>query len=192
MLIRYCAEHPRHFGYPRVLGVRWTGWVVSTAGGLCEACRERERGRWEADPYGAVLIPVPVELGPRTLGRRVLGAIIAAAAAAMVTTAALLMVSPPDFIPSGGEPELFSSGARLAGSDAVQVETETERPAASRTLRTSHASPRVMASRVALTGRHVTHRAPVQYAFARGCATGTTFTPVLARAPRPAISAQSP
>jgi hypothetical protein len=192
MLIRYCAGHPRYFGYPRLLGVRWTGWVVSTAGGLCEACRERERGRWEADPYGAVLIPVPVELGPRTLGRRVLGAIIAAAAAAMVATAALLMVSPPDLIPSGGEPELFSSGARLAGPDQAQVETETERPAASRTQRTSHAAPRVMASRVALTGRHTTHKAPEQVAFARGCAAGVAFTPAPARYSRPVVTAQSP
>jgi len=115
VLILYCAGHPQHFGYPRVLGVRWRGWRVATAGGLCEACRERNRSGWHADPYGRVLIPAPVELGPRMLGRRVLGAIIAAALAGVVTTAALLVVQPPDLIPSDGQPEPFSSGARLAG-----------------------------------------------------------------------------
>jgi hypothetical protein len=65
-------------------------------------------------PYGAVLIPVPVELGPRTLVRRVIVATIVAAAAAVITTAALLVAQPPDLIPSGGKPGSFSSGARLA------------------------------------------------------------------------------
>ena len=150
MLVRYCATHLRHFGYPRLLGVRWNGWVVSTAGGLCEACRERERERWETDPYGAVLIPAPVELGPRTLVRRVVVATIAATAAAMVTTAALLVAQPPDLIPSGGEPGHFSSGAWSAGPPAMtQADTETEQPAASRQPRPVRAVSRAVASRAA-------------------------------------------
>ena len=150
MLIRYCAAHLRQFGYPRLLGVRWNGWVVSTVGGLCEACRERERNPWEADPYGAVLIPAPAEMGPRTLVRRVVVATIAATAAALITTAALLVANPPDLIPSGGEPGVFSSGARLAELPPSQpADPETEQPAVSRPFRHGRAVTKVVASRAA-------------------------------------------
>ncbi len=150
MLVRYCATHLRHFGYPRPLGVRWNGWVVSTAGGLCEACRERERNHWDMSPYGAVLIPAPVELGPRTLVRRVVVATIAAIAAAVITTAALLVAQPSDLIPSGGEPGSFSSGARLAEPPpSTPVDSETERPAASRPFRPLRAVTKVVTSRAA-------------------------------------------
>ena len=149
MLVRYCAAHLRHFGFPYVLGVRWTGWAVSIAGGLCEACRMRER-RWAPDPYGAVLIPVPVELGPRTLGRRVIVATLAATAAAVLTTAAHLVVQPPDLIPSGGEPGLFPSGARLAEALPLpKTDPEAERPAASRPSRPGRVMAKVVTSRVA-------------------------------------------
>jgi hypothetical protein len=152
MLVRYCAAHPRHFGFPYLLGVRWTGWAVSTAGGLCEACRERERHRWDPDPYGAVLIPVPVELGPRTLGRRVVVATLAATAAAVFTTAALLVVQPPDLIPSGGEPGLFPSGARLAEALPLpSTDPKMEQPAASRPHRPGRVATKVVTSRVAHT-----------------------------------------
>jgi hypothetical protein len=152
MLVRYCTAHLRHFGVPYVLGVRWTGWTVSTAGGLCEACRTRERQRWVPDPYGAVLIPVPVELGPRTLGRRVFVATLAATAAAVLTTAALLVVQPPDLIPSGGEPGLFPSGARLAEALPLpSTDQEMERPAASRPTRPGRVTAKVVTSRAAHT-----------------------------------------
>ena len=156
MLVRYCGTHVGYFGYPRLLGVRWNGWTISTAGGLCEACRERERDRWETAPYGQVLIPAPVELGPRTLVRRVIVATLAASTAAVVTTVALLVAQPPDLIPSGGEPGYFSSGARLAGSPAVaHADTETQRPAASRSSRPTPAVSRVVASRAAHPSRTV-------------------------------------
>jgi hypothetical protein len=149
MLVRYCAAHLRNFGYPRPLGVRWNGWAVSTAGGLCEACREREN-RWEMSPYSAVLIPAPVEWGPRTLGRRVIVATIAATSAAVITTAALLVAQPPDLIPSGGEPGLFSSGARLAEPPpSMPADSEMKRPAASRPSRPERATEKVAASRAA-------------------------------------------
>jgi hypothetical protein len=155
MLIRYCATHVGHFGYPRLLGVRWNGRAVSFAGGLCEACRERERERW-ADPYGTVLVPAPVELGPRTLVRRVVVATIAATTAAVVTTAALLVANPPDLIPSGGESGHVSSGARLAGSPGVaEAHEETRQPAASRPPRPTRVMSRVAASRVAHQARAV-------------------------------------
>jgi hypothetical protein len=148
MLVRYCATHVGYFGYPRLLGVRWNGWTLSTAGGLCEACRERERDRWETAPYGQVLIPAPVELGPRTLVRRVVVATVAATTATLVTTAALLAVQPPDLIPSGGEPGYFSSGARLAESPSLtEAKTDTEPPAASRRFRTVDVMSRGVASR---------------------------------------------
>jgi len=189
MLIRYCTAHARHFGYPRLLGVRWNGWVVSTVGGLCEACRDRERGRWEPDPYGSVLIPVPVELGPRTLGRRVLGALIAAAAAAVVTTAALLVVHPPDLIPSGGEPGLVSSGARLAGPAEAQADTSMDRPAASRPRDTRRAVSHAVATRAALTGG----QPPASFIFARGCPAPLGGMPAIVRVKRVAVpAAQSP
>jgi hypothetical protein len=157
MLVRYCATHPRYFGFPYLLGVRWTGWVVSTAGGLCEACRERERDRWDTGPYGAVLIPAPVELGPRTLVRRVVVATLAATAAAVITAAALLVVQPPDLIPSGGEPGLSSSGARLAEPPPLpRASSETERSAASRPIRPGRVATRVVASRVAHTSHQQT------------------------------------
>jgi hypothetical protein len=154
MLVRYCAAHLRHFGYVRPLGVRWNGWVVSTVGGLCEACRERERNRWDMTPYGAVLIPAPVELGPRTLVRRVVVATIAAAAAAVIATAALLVAQPPELIPSGGEPGSFESGARLAESPpSAPADSETERPAISRPSRPERATPTVVVSRAVHTSR---------------------------------------
>jgi hypothetical protein len=150
MLIRYCAAHRRQFGYPWLLGVRWSGWGVSTAGGLCEACREHERSPREADPYGALLIPAPVEMGPRTLDRRVVVATIAATAAALITTAALLVANPPDLIPSGGEPGLFSSGARLAEQPPSEpADPEMEQPAASRPFRRGRAVTKMVASRAA-------------------------------------------
>jgi hypothetical protein len=193
MLVRYCATHLRHFGYPRLLGVRWNGWVVSTAGGLCEACQERERERWEADPYGAVLIPAPVELGPRTLVRRVIVATVAATAAAVVTTAALLVAQPPDLIPSGGEPGHFSSGARPVGSPVVtQADTETERPAASRPSRPAHVESRVVATRAAPPHRAIgggcaapALAAPPRYATPRYATAPTSFA-------RPVAAIQSP
>lgn len=187
--------HLRHFGYPRLLGVRWNGWVISTAGGLCEACRERERDRWETAPYGAVLIPAPVELGPRTLVRRVIVATVAATAAAVVTAVALLVAQPPDLIPSGGEPGQFSSGARLVGPSPAQADTETERPAASRPSRRVHAAPRVVASRAAHTDKHLSAVAtPVR--LGGGCAaptiSATQFVTARASRARPAIEPQSP
>ncbi len=196
MLIRYCAAHLRHFGYPRLLGVRWNGWAVSTVGGFCDACRERERDRWEASPYGEILIPAPVELGPRTLVRRVIVATLAATAAAMVTAAALLAVQPPDLIPSGGEPGHLSSGAQLAGlPSSAQVDTETERSAASRPSRSVRAASRVVASRAAHTIRQVPAVAP-PVRLAGGCAAPFVAVPQVAavRAPhaRPVIAAQSP
>jgi hypothetical protein len=103
-------------------------------------------------PYGAVLIPAPVELGPRTLVRRVIVATIAASAAAVLATAALLVVNPPDLIPSGGEPGLFSSGARLAEPlPSEPADPEMERPAASRPFHPERAVTKVAASRVAHT-----------------------------------------
>jgi hypothetical protein len=156
MLVRYCATHVRHFGYPRLLGVRWNGRAIATVGGLCEACRERERNRWEATLYGDVLIPAPVELGPRMLVRRVVVATLAATAAAMVTTAALLAVDPPDLIPSGGEPGHFSSGARLAGSPSeAQADTDTERLAASQPSRPERAASRAVVSWAAHPNRPI-------------------------------------
>jgi hypothetical protein len=131
-----------------MLGVRWTGWRIATAGGLCEACRERERTRWDSSPYGEVLVPLPVELGPRWLGRRVVVAVVAGAAAAVVTTAALLVVNPPDLIPSGGQPGYVSSGARLAGPSQAQAEPVEERSAASRPLSPVRAVSREEAPRV--------------------------------------------
>jgi hypothetical protein len=198
MLVRYCATHLRHFGYPRLLGVRWNGWVVSTVGGLCEACRERERDRWEANPYGEVLIPAPVELGPRMLVRRVIVATVAASAAGMVATAALLVAQPPDLIPSGGEPGQFSSGARLAEPPlSTQADTETEQPAASRQSRPERAVPRVVASRAAHPSKPIAVVAtPVR--LGGGCAapmvTQTRAVPMVARpvASPAVIAAQSP
>ena len=189
MLVRYCATHIGYFGYPRLLGVRWNGWIVSTAGGLCEACRERERRRWKADPYGKVLIPVPVELGPRTLGRRVVAVIVAGAAAGVVTTAALLVVTPSDLIPSGGELGHFASGARLAGPPQAQAET-TEEPAASRSIRRPRAASRVTVSRAA--PRAAPSRAAAEpVRLARGRAMPVAASP--ARATRPTlVAAQSP
>ena len=100
-------------------------------------------------PYGAMLIPAPVELGPRTLVRRVIVATIAATAAAMITTAALLVAQPSDLIPSGGELELFSSGAGLAEPPlSTPADAETERLAASRPSRPARATAKVVASRV--------------------------------------------
>ena len=149
MLVRYCAPHVRVFGYPRLLGVRWNGWTISTVGGLCEACRERER-EWGPDPYGRVLIPLPVELGPRTLGRRASFVSIIGAIAVVVATAALLVANPSDLIPSGGKPELFSSGARLVALPQEEPDiTTTETPAASRRDRSVAKVPHVVASRVA-------------------------------------------
>jgi hypothetical protein len=178
----------RHFGYPRLLGVRWNGWTVSTVGGFCEACRERERSRWDADPYGQVLIPVPVELGPRTLGRRAFVATVAAFAAALVTTAAVLVATPPDLIPSGGESGLFSSGARLAGPQTAQADVKTERPAASRPHR--HASPasRVAVSRAAHTSGQLLPAAPL--GFVGDCPIPSRQASV-ARVARPVGSVQS-
>jgi hypothetical protein len=171
MLVRYCATHVGYFGYPRLLGVRWNGWTLLTAGGLCEACRERERDRWETAPYGQVLIPAPVELGPRTLVRRVVVATLAATTAALVTTAALLAVQPPDLIPSGGEPGHFSSGARLAESPSpAEAKTDTEQPAASRRSRSGDAMSRGVASRVVQPERAITSVATPDRAF-RGCVT---------------------
>jgi hypothetical protein len=156
MLVRYCAAHLGNFGYSRLLGVRWKGWAVSTVGGFCEACRERERERRETAPYGEVLIPVPVEPGPRMLVRRVIVATVAATAAAMVTTAALLVAQPPYLIPSGGEPGHFSSGAGFAGSPSpAQASTETERPAASRPSRHERVVSRAVAPRAAHPSRHL-------------------------------------
>ena len=149
MLVRYCATHVRHFGYPRVLGLRWNGWAISTAGGLCEVCRERERNRWEADPYGEVLVPVPVELGPRMLGWRVIVATIAGAAVAAAATVVLLLVQPPDHIPLGGDPGLLSSGARLAGPLSAQAEPSSETPVLSRQDDEALAAPGVTAPRAA-------------------------------------------
>lgn len=149
MLVRYCATHVRHFGFPRLLGVRWNGWAIASAGGLCEACRERERTRWEADPYGEVLVPAPVELGPRMLGRRVIVATIAAAAAATLATVALLVVHPPDLIPSGGDPGLFSSGARFAGLPPAQAEPRSEPTVMSQRDDPAPALPRAGAPRAA-------------------------------------------
>ena len=150
MLVRYCATHARHFGYPRLLGLRWNGWAISTAGGLCEACRERERNRWEADPYGQVLVPAPVELGPRMLGWRVIVATIAGAAAAAAATAVLLLVQPPDHIPSGGgDPGLLSGGARFAGPPSAQAEPQSETPVLSRRDDEAPAAPGVTAPRAA-------------------------------------------
>ena len=156
MLVRYCAAHPGFYGYPRLLGVRWNGWQLTTAGGLCEACRERERARWNSSPYGEVLVPVPVELGPRMLGRRVLVAVVAGAAAATVVMAALLVVSPPDFIPSGGEPGYVSSGARLAEPpSAMQAEVEATRPAASRPQLPTRAVSSMVVSRAVPRGKRI-------------------------------------
>ena len=150
MLVRYCATHVRHFGYPRLLGVRWNGWAISTAGGLCEACRERERNRWEADPYGEVLVPVPVELGPRMLGWRVIVATIAGAAVAAAATAVLLLVQPPDSIPAGGgDPGLLSSGARFAGPPPSQAEPQSETPVLSQRDDEAPAATGVTAPRTA-------------------------------------------
>ncbi len=196
MLVRYCATHVQHFGYPRLLGVRWNGWAISTVGGFCDTCRERERDRWEASPYGEILIPAPVELGPRTLVRRVIVATIAATAAGMITTAALLAVQPPDLIPSGGEPGQFSSGAQLAGPpSSAQVDTETQRSAASRPSRPVRAALRGVASRVAHTSRH--HSAvvmPIRHD--GGCAAPlvsvTQAAAVRAPLAGPAIATQSP
>jgi len=194
MLVRYCATHLRHFGYPRLLGVRWNGWVVSTAGGLCEACRERERDQWETAPYGAVLIPAPVELGPRTLVRRALVATVAATAVAVVTTAALLVAQPPDLIPSGGEPGPFVSGARLAGSPSPEhADMETEQPAASRPSRPVRAASRGVASRVAQTGKHLASVAPpARLGGGRAAPVAAPAVVAAARAPRmrPAFSLQ--
>jgi hypothetical protein len=185
MLVRYCGAHVEHFGYPRLLGVRWNGWTISSAGGLCEACRERDRDRWETAPYGAVLIPAPVELVPRTLVRRVIVATLAAAAAAVVTTAALLVAQPPDLIPSGGEPGSFSSGARVAGSpSAAQADTDAGEPAASRPTRAVRAVPRVAASRAAHRSRRVAFATPVGLA-------GACAGPVLS-APAGGAAAHAP
>ena len=192
VLIRYCAAHPRHFGYPRLLGVRWNGWVFSTAGGLCEACRERERARWDVDPYGSILIPLPAELGPPALGRRVFAGLIAAAAAAVVTTAALLVVNPSGLIPSGGEPELLSGGARPAGPASAQADTPSERPAASRSPGERRAPPRAVASRAALTNGP-SSKTPVT--FARGRSTAVVAVAARTTRPskaRPAVTAQAP
>jgi hypothetical protein len=105
-------------------------------------------------PYGAVLIPAPVELGPRPLVRRVVVATIAAAAAAVIATAALLVAQPPDLIPSGGEPGSFERGARLAESPpSAPADPETERPAASRPSRPERATPEVAVSRAVHTSR---------------------------------------
>ena len=161
MLVRYCATHVRYFGFPRLLGVRWNGWAISTAGGLCEACRERERNRWEADPYGEVLVPAPAELWPRQLGRRVLVATIAAIAAAGVTTAALLVVNPPDLIPSGGDPGLASSGARFVGPPPVQAEPRSEPPVLSQRNDPAPVA-RVVAPRAASPPRRVVAAAPTR------------------------------
>ena len=169
MLVRYCATHFGYFGYPHLLGVRWNGWTISSVGGLCEACRERERERWETAPYGQVLIPAPVELGPRTLGRRVIVATLAATTAAVVTTTALLAVQPPDLIPSGGEPGYFSSGARLAEpSSPTEAKTDTEQPAASRRSRAEDAMSRGMVSRAVQPEPAVTTVATPHRQF-RGC-----------------------
>lgn len=180
MLVRYCAAHPGFYGYPRLLGVRWNGWQLTTAGGLCEACRERERARWNSSPYGEVLVPVPVELGPRMLGRRVVLAIVAGAAAATVVMAALLVVTPPDFIPSGGEPGYVSSGARLAEPPpTMQAEVEDERPAASRPQLPTRAVSSVAVSRAVPRAKRTAAArvtsAPVSFAttiaYVRACPT---------------------
>ncbi|HYE92282.1 MAG TPA: hypothetical protein VEA38_14735 [Terriglobales bacterium] len=200
MLVRYCAVHPGYFGYPKLLRVRWIGWRVATAGGLCEACRERERARWDASPYGEVLVPVPVELGPRMLGRRVIVAVVGAAAAATVVTAALLAVNPPDLIPSGGEPGLFSSGARLVEPVSAPAATESERPAASRPQPPPRAASEVVSPRVAHPSAHPTKIAvPVRttsltretMALVRGCP-ATLNTALRTRAVRLSSAEQSP
>ena len=181
MLVRYCATHVGYFGYPCLLGVRWNGWTISTAGGLCEACRERERDRWETAPYGQVLIPAPVELGPRMLVRRVVVATLAATTAAVITTAALLVVQPPDLIPSGGDPGYFSSGARLAGAPSPsEANTETERPAASRNLHPAGATSRVATSRAVQPGKAVASAGPPTR-LVGGCAAPVSTRTTLAR-----------
>jgi len=185
MLVRYCATHFGYFGYPHLLGVRWNGWTISTAGGLCEACRERERDRWETAPYGQVLIPAPVELGPRMLVRRVVVATLAATTAAVLTTVALLVAQPPDLIPSGGEPGHFSSGARLVGSpSSTEANAETERPAASRPSRHARATPAMVASRAVHPGRPAAPITP-RVTVARAPAPRRTLTP-------PLVAAQAP
>ena len=160
MLVRYCATHVRHFGYPRLLGLRWNGWAISTVGGLCEACRERERSRWEADPYGQVLVPAPVELGPRMLGWRVIVATIAGAAVAAAATAVLFLVQPPDSIPSGGDPGLLSSGARFAGPPPSLAEPRSETPVLSRRDDEAPAATGVTAPRTAPRQRRAVAAAP--------------------------------
>jgi hypothetical protein len=194
MLVRYCATHVRYSGFPRLLGVRWNGWAISTAGGLCEACRERERNRWEADPYGEVLVPAPSELLPRQFRRRVLAATIAAAAAASVAAAALLVVHPPDLIPSGGDPGLASSGARFAGPPPAQAEPRSEPPVLSRRSDPAPVS-QVVAPRAAPRQRHAAAAAP-RGSFGGGCVmpAGTLSAAVVAPAsraaaiPRPAVT----
>jgi hypothetical protein len=174
MLVRYCATHVGYFGYPRLLGVRWNGWTLAAAGGLCEPCRERERGRWETAPYGQVLIPAPVELGPRMLVRRVAVATLAATAAAAVTTVALLVAQPPDLIPSGGEPGHFSSGARLVGSPTpAEAREETGSPAASRPPRPERVTSKLVVTRAA-------HHTTALRRRARPTVTRVSFTPGLA------------
>ena len=158
MLVRYCATHVRHFGYPRVLGLRWTGWTIWTAGGLCKACCEQERIRREADPRDEVLVPAPVGPGPRMLGWRIIVAFIAGAAAAV--TAVLSVVPPPDHIRSGGEPRLLSSGARFAEPPPAQVEPRSDTPVLRRPDDEAPAAPGVMAPRAAHRHRRAVAAAP--------------------------------
>jgi hypothetical protein len=142
-----------------------------------------------------VLIPAPAELGPRTLGRRVVVATLAALAAAMVTTAALLVAQPPDLIPSGGEPGRFASGARPAEApSSTQAGAEPDRQGTSRPDRPAHAETRAATSRAASR-----HRRFVAVATPAGFAGGACAAPIVAavraasRGARPAaIAAQSP
>jgi hypothetical protein len=194
MLVRYCATHVRHFGYPRLLGLRWNGWVISTVGGLCEACRDRERSRWDADPYGEVLVPVPVELGPPWFGWRVIVATIAGVLAAAVAAAVLLVVQPSDLIPSGGDPGLFSSGARFAGPPLALAEPPSDPPVTSPRIEPAPPPPRPGAPRAASRHRRVVAVAAPRTVIATDCALPVTESRAHAAAqPAPTVAAvQSP
>ena len=200
MLIRYCAAHPEHFGYPRLLGVRWKGWTVRTFGTLCDACRERDRGRWNGDPYAA-LIPIPVELGPRLPGRRFLGALLAAIAAAAVTMATLLVVSPPGLGPMPldlGRPVTGVEDARPANAEAERAVRTQIRGWSPVTEPVSSAKPKTSAPRHAKVVRATFTQATFRHHSAPKCVAPRRCPPrvgpraAFVGATRPIVGAQSP